>query len=602
MPKEEMVPDEKEKLQIEDTEKEDVKELIESGSNSDNDNDDDNEAPILEPDEVVLEPVPAETHKNAATLSDFAQLGPYLYLILIVIECSTLTSLSSMVYMVYAGYKPSLIPSCNLSQYNNFTSPNGCNLLGLYRNESTACRPSLSYQFYSVNVEFNMLCEDGKAVKNSITYQMVGVLIGAFVFGQISDMFGRKRVRKIRVHQKFTSFFQVLIIVLLGISIFSLLTANVGNFVQFLMTRIAVGFFTGGLSAVQGVFLIENIPKRHRMWVNTIVTWSPNYIFFPLIAYLCYTWRKLSLFTSGISLLACILLAFTFESPRWMIQKGRISEARNAIAKIRKINGDTNEVDAAHIEEILADEEKMYANKHKSSGKKYTFYHIVCTKTYLIWTLTLCYGVISASLINYGLLFNIETLSGSLFWNSSLYGIVRWSTNCFVGSSDYFIPKFGRKTLHLVAVVFIVVAVITISILYTIGGQNDYNLYIRYITIAVTAIASQLSLTKMMTCSELFPTAIRNVAISAVSICSRAGVALSPQLFYLADIKLILPYIVVATLCMIDLVVFQLNVPETKNKTLENHLPPKSERLFYRRKKNKSADHIALTSTSNYTS
>lgn len=53
----------KEKLQIEDTEKEDVKELIESCSNSDNDNDNDNEAPILEPDEVVLEPTPAENHK-----------------------------------------------------------------------------------------------------------------------------------------------------------------------------------------------------------------------------------------------------------------------------------------------------------------------------------------------------------------------------------------------------------------------------------------------------------------------------------------------------------------------------------------------------------
>ena len=49
------------------------------------------------------------------------------------------------------------------------------------------------------------------------------------------------------------------------------------------------------------------------------------------------------------------------------------------------------------------------------------------------------------------------------------FQIVRWLTNCFVGFSDYFIPKFGRKTLHLVAVVFIVVAVITISILYTIG-------------------------------------------------------------------------------------------------------------------------------------
>lgn len=50
----------------------------------------------------------------------------------------------------------------------------------------------------------------------------------------------------------------------------------------------------------------------------------------------------------------------------------------------------------------------------------------------------------------------------------------------------------------------------------------------------------QLSLTKMMTCSELFPTAIRNVAISAVSICSRAGVALSPQLFDLVSYRQII--------------------------------------------------------------
>lgn len=41
------------------------------------------------------------------------------------------------------------------------------------------------------------------------------------------------------------------------------------------------------------------------------------------------------------------------------------------------------------------------------------------------------------SMINYGLVFNIETLSGSFFINSVLMGAIRWGINIVFGVLDY---------------------------------------------------------------------------------------------------------------------------------------------------------------------
>ncbi|KHJ79113.1 hypothetical protein OESDEN_21249 [Oesophagostomum dentatum] len=173
---------------------------------------------------------------------------------------------------------------------------------------------------------------------------MVGVLVGALISGQLSDRYGRKLV---------------LIVSLIGVSIFSVGTALVFTFMQFTVLRAVVGFFTGGLSAVQGVYLIENIPKHHRMWINTIVTWSPNFIIYPVIAYFCHDWRNLSLFTGAIALVATLNLCCLHESPRWLIHRGRIAEARTVLAHMRKLNRKTCEKEAEEIEAMLKHEQSV---------------------------------------------------------------------------------------------------------------------------------------------------------------------------------------------------------------------------------------------------
>uniref|UniRef100_A0A1I7XIX6 MFS domain-containing protein n=1 Tax=Heterorhabditis bacteriophora TaxID=37862 RepID=A0A1I7XIX6_HETBA len=232
--------------------------------------------------------------KPVKNMDDFIKLGWYCTRVLSASEFMTLTALSSMVYMVYAGISPTVI-GCGSISFNS--TEYACENLSAVRLQ-TNCTPQLEYQFYSVNVEFDLLCDDSKLVKNSISIQMIGVLIGALIAGQLSDLYGRRTI---------------LICSLLGFAAFSLGTSLTTSFIQFTMLRAIVGFFTGGLSAVQGVFLIENVPVRHRMWINTVITWSPNFIIFPMIAYLCGDWRTLAGVSAVISLVAAVNLWYAIK-------------------------------------------------------------------------------------------------------------------------------------------------------------------------------------------------------------------------------------------------------------------------------------------------
>ncbi|KAK6025473.1 hypothetical protein OSTOST_08625 [Ostertagia ostertagi] len=221
--------------------------------------------------------------------------------------------------------------------------------------------------------------------------------------------------------------------------------------------------------------------------------------------------------------------------------------------------------------------------------KHYTFYHLVCTWKYFRWSLTVCSGLIFASLVNYGLLFNMEKLSGSLYWNNTMFGVrfilcrvIRWAINILVGAGDYFCRCVGRKLVHFVAITSIIGALAIICALYLGDHQLDQAWVIRYCTIAITSMTSQLYIAKFMITTELFPTAIRNIASSALAVSSRFGTIIAPQLFYLADISPVLPYFVLLTVSIIDCICFQVILPETKGRNLENHLPPKEERIFNR--------------------
>ncbi|CAO4375205.1 unnamed protein product [Caenorhabditis nigoni] len=103
--------------------------------------------------------------------------------------------------------------------------------------------------------------------------------------------------------------------------------------------------------------------------------------------------------------------------------------------------------------------------------------------------------------------------------------------------------------------------------------------------VAAVAMCSQLFIAKYMMVNQLYPTAVRNFAVSAVSTMSRIGSMFSPQLFYLSDYSEWIPYVVLFACQFYDWIIMWCFLPETKGVVLENHLPPKHKRIFKNRTK-----------------
>ncbi|EFP08584.1 CRE-OAT-1 protein [Caenorhabditis remanei] len=219
------------------------------------------------------------------SLDDLVELRWYCLLVLFMAEITAFTALASVTMMVFAGANPTVVGCDN-------AIVNGCHEYYSLQNRS-GCTPVLEYQFESVQVEFNYICDDAKKVKNTITVQTFGVLIGAAIFGQVSDNYGRRKA---------------LIISCIGNAVFNLISSYSPDLFYFALWRTIAGIFAGGITVVQMVYMVENIPRNHRMWIQNSITWSPNLILFPYVAWLAYDWRTLSVVISAASVLSFFAL------------------------------------------------------------------------------------------------------------------------------------------------------------------------------------------------------------------------------------------------------------------------------------------------------
>ncbi len=153
-----------------------------------------------------------------------------------------------------------------------------------------------------------------------------GAALGLFIAGEIADRFGR---RNVFVHAFW--FFVAL----------SVLSAVVANYTQLLIVRALMGGAIGADIAASITFLAEISPRRTRGgWTGAIpqIAWSLGALVSLAVALVAFeligpgAWRWIL----GLGALpALVILAGRRglpESPRWLISRGRVVEAREAMA------------------------------------------------------------------------------------------------------------------------------------------------------------------------------------------------------------------------------------------------------------------------------
>ncbi|VDM23851.1 unnamed protein product [Toxocara canis] len=348
--------------------------------------------------------------------------------ILPVYDCS-----APVVDMIHNTATPTILGCGNVTFSGNLSNNDICIFL---RSMNATCEPVVAEQFKSINAEFGYLCDDARYVKHSISIELAGAMIGALTFGQISDRFGRR---------------MTLLFALSGLSLFGALSSFSGGLIEFVIIRFVTGIFNGASMSVLNVFTFENLPQRYRLWLNTLLTWSPNFVLFALLAYYSEDWRTLARATSGITLPAIVLL------------------------------------------------------------------------------------LVVTSIVHYGLLFNMEKLSGSLYWNLVYTGIIRYTFNIVAGALDRTFSCVGRRFIHLGSHVFVSGTIGAVVFINLFDGSHSMDTVIRILVLCGVSMTSQLYIVNVLCAAELFPTAIRNVADSQLAIWNRTGTVIAPQIFFLVS-------------------------------------------------------------------
>ncbi|GMS91815.1 hypothetical protein PENTCL1PPCAC_13990 [Pristionchus entomophagus] len=493
--------------------------------------------------EVVLE------EKEKKNVDSFLRLSWYCARILFLSEFILFGAAGNFVFLVYAGAAPKSVECVG----DNITIADICKI-PLKERSSFNCTLQPHYEFRSLNVEFEYFCEEAATVKSAISFQMLGVLVGTLFWGHFADAKGRKLA---------------LIICFTAAMLLSVVNAAVNSLFTFTVVRTVQAFFNGGALIVYGVYMLEHLPRKHRFLISSLIAWSPNYILFTLLAWFSGDWRTCQLVIVAVSLPAFPAFFFVYESPRWLIQKGRIDEARVVLEKMQAIDG----VSQTKREEMQAmiEEEHQKAIDREQRAKSYNVTHLFRHAEMAIVTTILSLGVLLTSLISYGLIFNLETLSGSLFLNSIFLGMLRWSLNIVTGIADFKIKRAGRKAVHTIGQGVVALGLVMLAWTHYNGKSEGMSEVMRISTLLSAAFISQTQISKGMLAMEYFPTVIRNSAVSFKTVFSRIGAVLAPQIFLLPIP--FLPYAILAALALVDTIAFLVFVPETKGRPLPESMP-----------------------------
>nr|ACB21280.1 solute carrier family 22 member 4 (predicted) [Plecturocebus moloch] len=403
----------------------------------------------------------------------------------------------------------------------------------------------------TVVTEWNLVCEEDWKVPLTTSLFFVGVLLGSFVSGQLSDRFGRKNVlfATMAVQTGF-SFLQI----------FSI------SWEMFTVLFVIVGM--GQISNYVVAFILgtEILGKSVRIIFSTLgvcTFFAVGYMLLPLFAYFIRDWRMLLLALTVPGVLCVPLWWFIPESPRWLISQGRFREAEDIIQKAAKMNNiAVPAVIFDSVEELntLKQQKAFIMDLFRTQNIA-----IMTIMSLLLWMLT--------SVGYFALSLDAPNLHGDPYLNCFLSALIEVPA--------YIIAWLLLRTLprrYIIAAVLFWGGGVLLFI--QLVPADYYFLSIGLVMLGKFGITSAFSMLYVFT-AELYPTLVRNMAVGVTSMASRVGSIIAPYFVYLGAYNRMLPYIVMGSLTVL-IGIITLLFPESLGTTLPETLEQMQKVKWFR--------------------
>uniref|UniRef100_A0A8D0DX27 Solute carrier family 22 member 4 n=1 Tax=Salvator merianae TaxID=96440 RepID=A0A8D0DX27_SALMN len=394
--------------------------------------------------------------------------------------------------------------------------------------------------------EWNLVCDDKWKTPLTMSLFYVGVLLGSFISGQLSDRFGRKAI----------------LFATMGVQTgFSFVQIFSTSWEMFTVLFLIVGM--GQISNYVVAFILgtEILGKSVRIIFSTLgvcIFFAIGYMLLPLFAYFIRDWRMLLLALTVPGLFCVPLWWLIPESPRWLISQGRVKEAETIIRNAAKRNG-------IPCPEILLDavEVEDLKTKHQQGIILDLFrtpnIAVITVMSLLLWMFT--------SIGYFGLSLSTPNLHGNAYLNCFLSAVIEVPAYVIAWLLLRTLPRrysiAGTLFLGGGVVLFIQLVPARFNIL-----------SVTLVMLGKFGITSAFSMLYVFT-AELYPTAVRNMAVGATSMASRVGSIIAPFFVFFDAYDKYLPYILMGSLTVL-IGILTLFLPESYG----NPLPETVEEML----------------------
>ncbi|XP_028271059.1 solute carrier family 22 member 7-like [Parambassis ranga] len=392
--------------------------------------------------------------------------------------------------------------------------------------------------------EWDLVCSRKGMNKATATIFFIGVMIGAPVFGFLSDRFGRR---------------PLLLVSYLSSMTFAVLSAFSTSYIMFVIMRFFTGISLAGISIISIVLNVEWFSIERRTFAGVILSldWTLGNWMLVGISYCVNEWRMLILTVTSPLILAIIAWRWLPESARWLVAKGRAEAAHYYIKKCAEMNNTTKCIASITPQTLLESAEAT------TEDKKYTVVDLFRTPS--IRKLAICSGIVwyGVAFTYYGISLNITGFGLNPYLTQFIFAFIEMPMKVGV---YFFLEKVGRRhgemgTLLLTGLcLFINIFV----------SQDKW--VIRTVVAVLGKSMSEASFTIMfLFTTELYPTVVRQNGLGYTSFVARLGVSISPLIMLLEDVWHLLP---AATYCAVAVgagLVASL-LPETLNTQLPEYI------------------------------